>query len=252
MTGKILDHLIRGAMIFGLAFILAAIGTTDFIPVYAQVGGIRGGGGGSTTITSGTTPITGGATTQVCYNQGGTLKCGDAGLVYDEATDIMTIGVQIRTPSGTNVATTVGPNASTGMYFTGNVTNFSIAGTQGFSISNPVTTFFNFVPTTNGTLDLGTSALSFRELYIDQTITGAGTTGNVTINKSRGTARLAAAASSLTVTSSLATATTLVFLTPQGAVDTTCRSFTATRAAGSFVITANAACTSETEIAFWF
>lgn len=49
------------------------------------------GGGGTTTIVSGTTPITGGADTQLCFNDGGFAACGDAGLIYAKATDILTM-----------------------------------------------------------------------------------------------------------------------------------------------------------------
>lgn len=47
------------------------------------------GGGG---LTSGTTTITGGADTQVCFNDGGTLSCGDAGLTFTKATAAFTAG----------------------------------------------------------------------------------------------------------------------------------------------------------------
>lgn len=45
--------------------------------------------GVSTAVTSGTTPISGGATTQVCFNDAGVLACGDAGLVYNKTTDLL-------------------------------------------------------------------------------------------------------------------------------------------------------------------
>lgn len=43
-------------------------------------------------LASGTTPISGGTDTQVCYNDVGVLRCGDAGLVFDEAANKLTAG----------------------------------------------------------------------------------------------------------------------------------------------------------------
>lgn len=59
-------------------------------------GSTVGGGGGGGGITSGTTPITGGATTQVCFNDGGTLACGDAGITYNKTTDILTVAEDVK------------------------------------------------------------------------------------------------------------------------------------------------------------
>jgi len=86
-------------------------------------------------------------------------------------------------------------------------------------------------------------------LVIDKTLTAGGTTGARTINKPQGSVNFAAAATTLVVTNSQAATTSLIFLTPQTA-DATCTAFSAVRAAGSFTITANAACTAETVVAF--
>lgn len=86
-------------------------------------------------------------------------------------------------------------------------------------------------------------------LVLDKTLTAGGTTGARTINKPQGSVNFAAAATTLVVTNSQAATTSLIFLTPQTA-DATCTAFSAVRAAGSFTITANAACTAETVIAF--
>lgn len=83
-----------------------------------------------------------------------------------------------------------------------------------------------------------------------RTLTTAGTTGAVTINRPYGSVNFAAAATTLVVTNSVATATSLIFVTPQTA-DATATSFSVTRAAGSFTITANAAATAETTVAFY-
>ena len=95
---------------------------------------------------------------------------------------------------------------------------------------------------------LGLNGTTGMNLY--RTVTAAGTTGAQTINKPAGSVNFAAAATTLVVTNSFATTTSLIFLTPQTA-DATCESFAITRASGSFTITANAACTAETAVAFW-
>lgn len=82
-----------------------------------------------------------------------------------------------------------------------------------------------------------------------RTMTAGGTTGAQIINRPAGSVNFAAAASTLVVTNSLAVATSLILLTPQ-TNDATCKSFAVTRAAGSFTITANAACTAETAVGF--
>lgn len=58
--------------------------------VFADGMTFPGGGGSSSGITSGTTTVTGGADTQVCYNDAGVIACGDAGLTYNDATDTLT------------------------------------------------------------------------------------------------------------------------------------------------------------------
>lgn len=99
-----------------------------------------------------------------------------------------------------------------------------------------------------------TSGGIFRMLSIDsflyrRTVTAGGTTGAQVIDRPAGSVNFGAGASTLVVTNSTADASSLIFLTPQ-ANDATCKSFAVTRAAGSFTITANAACTAETAVAF--
>lgn len=94
-----------------------------------------------------------------------------------------------------------------------------------------------------------TTVLLSDKINLNRTVTAAGTTGAQTINKLAGSVNFAAGASTLVVTNSLATATSLIFITPQ-TNDATAKSFSVTRAAGSFTITANAACTGETAVAF--
>lgn len=51
--------------------------------VYFQAGG---------GITSGTTPITGGGDTQVCYNDGGVMSCGDSDFAWIKASNTLALG----------------------------------------------------------------------------------------------------------------------------------------------------------------
>lgn len=89
----------------------------------------------------------------------------------------------------------------------------------------------------------------FGKFAFDATDITAGTTGAQTINKPCGSVNFAAAASTLVVTNSLATATSHIFLTVE-TTDTTAKSATVVRAAGSFTIVLNAAATAETRVAF--
>lgn len=105
-------------------------------------------------------------------------------------------------------------------------------------------------PSVNGTTDLGSSTFSYKQIFLNATITAGGTTGAQTINKSAGQVNFAAAASSLVVTNSLATTSSLIFAIAQ-TNDTTCSVKGVTKASGSFTITMTAACTAETPVAFW-
>lgn len=83
-----------------------------------------------------------------------------------------------------------------------------------------------------------------------RTITPGGTTGDQTINRPAGTVNLAGAAAAITITNNTVSATSLVFTTVRTA-DATCTFVkSAVPAAGSVVITMNAACTAETSIGF--
>lgn len=102
----------------------------------------------------------------------------------------------------------------------------------------------------NGTTDLGTSAIGFKQAFIDATITAGGTTGAQTINKSAGSVNFAAAATSLVVTSNKVTASSIVMCTV-ATNDTTLKSVQCVPTAGSFTIFGNAAATAETRVNFW-
>lgn len=91
--------------------------------------------------------------------------------------------------------------------------------------------------------------LKVRQPYVDQTITGGGTTGNQTINKAAGTVNFAAAATALTVTNNLASTSSIVFAIAR-TNDATCAVKNVVPAAGSFVINMTAGCTAETSVGF--
>jgi tail-like repeat protein len=91
--------------------------------------------------------------------------------------------------------------------------------------------------------------LKVRQHYVDQTITTAGTTGNVTINKAAGTANVAASASSLVVTNSLVTTNSTIHAMAR-TNDSTCSVKSVVPAAGSFTINMTASCTAETSVGF--
>lgn len=59
-----------------------------------------GSSSGATSITSGSTPITGGADTQMCFNDSATLSCGDAGATYNKTTDSLTLVGAVNSATG--------------------------------------------------------------------------------------------------------------------------------------------------------
>lgn len=108
----------------------------------------------------------------------------------------------------------------------------------------------NVAPNANAGGTLGTSSLGWQQVYIDKTITAAGTTTSQTINKASGSVNLAAAATSVVVTNSLVTANSNIQCSV-ATNDTTTKSVQCVAASGSFTIYPNAAPTSETRINFW-
>lgn len=111
--------------------------------------------------------------------------------------------------------------------------------------------------TTGSTQNAAVSALAidstklatFGGDYKTTNFTNAGSTGSVTINSRVGSVQLAAAQTSLTVTNSTVTATSIIVCSMLSA-DTTAKSAACVPGSGSFVVTANAAATSTTVIAF--
>lgn len=89
-------------------------------------------------------------------------------------------------------------------------------------------------------------------IYLDRTLTTAGTTGNVTINKMAGTVNIAAGAGTagVTVTNNSVTANSIVYVTAR-TNDATCAVKNVVPAAGSFVLRTTANCTAETSFGFF-
>lgn len=89
-----MKRLIQG---FGLALIGLVIGAFFDLPVLAQVVVNPGGGGGTTTLTIGTTPISGGATTQVLYNLAGVVTS-SSGFTFDGNSAVIDNGAAAVSP----------------------------------------------------------------------------------------------------------------------------------------------------------
>lgn len=108
----------------------------------------------------------------------------------------------------------------------------------------------HLLPVADGTYDIGDGTNDPRKIYLDQTVTAGGTTGNQTINKAAGTVNFAGAASSLTVTNSLVTTNSTVLAVIR-TNDGTATIKNVVPGSGSFVITFTAAATAETSVGFW-
>ena len=215
-------------------------------PAVVTVCGGSGGGG----ITAAATAITGGTDTRVIFNDGGVWG-EDAGFTYAKATDTATLGALVLSDGSAVAPTLRGSVATTGINFSGSQINFGFGGGTKLSITSSISAVgADISPSATGNSQtLGLTGTRWAQLWLDATLTAAGTTGARTIDKNMGQVNFAAAATTLVVTNSRVTTTSFVFLTPQTA-DTTCKSFAVTRASGSFTITANAACTAETAVAF--
>ena len=95
----------------------------------------------------------------------------------------------------------------------------------------------------NGAIVVGTTALPFRWVQSQRSLAdSSGTPGAATINRAAGKSAIALGASSVVITNSLVTATSLIFVTPQGATaaDATLTSWRVNPGAGSFTVTGNA------------
>lgn len=120
------------------------------------------------------------------------------------------------------------------------------ASNQGFAIGTR--TAMPFILATNDVTRMSISGSG--SLALERTNTAAATTGNQTINKMAGSVNFAAAATALTVTNSLVSATSNIFVMIQ-TNDTTAEIKNVVPGAGSFVINMGTAPTAETRVAFW-
>ena len=134
--------------------------------------------------------------------------------------------------------------------------NFQIFGTSAVAVVNNIGTSSVQIrggtlgPITNAVTNIGSTSLSFKQLFLDSTITAGATTGAQTINKSAGSVNFAALATSLVVTSDKVTADSIVLATV-ATNDSTLKSVQCVPTAGSFTMFANAAATAETRVNFW-
>jgi len=90
-------------------------------------------------------------------------------------------------------------------------------------------------------------AIYANSIGLSKTVTAVATTGNQTINKACGTVNIAAAGTTITVTNSIVTTQSIIFVSVS-TNDTTALIKNVVASAGSFVITMNAAVTAETRI----
>lgn len=211
-----------------------------------------GGVGGSIADVSGN----GGATTAAAVSGAGGAYSGVAGNGGANANAAGTAG-----GGGNWTADAGAAGANTGGAAAGvaGTMSFGITNAKAINIGNATTavTFTgttirsstDFAPVANAGGDLGATSFRWKQLWIDQTITSIGTTGNQTINKAAGTVNIAAAATTATVTNSLVTANSLVFIVAR-TNDTTCTVKNAVPGSGSFVVNMSAACTAATSVGF--
>lgn len=153
------------------------------------------------------------------------------------------------------------PDASAS-YLTSSSGGFQLQGGGNFMlIGNKLIKFYNGAfnaaigSDTSGLIEINSGTLGawrdlkVRQHYVDQTITAGGTTGDRTINKAAGTVNFAAAATSITVTNSLASTSSTIYAMAR-TNDSTCSVKNVVPASGSFTINMTAACTAETSVGF--
>ena len=150
------------------------------------------------------------------------------------ATNIFTTSQTVNPTSGT--LTWTGVNIAPTINQTGGANGI----TRGLYINPTLTAAADFraIETTGG------------KVVFAATNTTAGTTGNVTINRTSGTCNFAAAASSLVVTNNLVTTASIVFAVVR-TNDTTATIKNVVPAAGSFTIRLEVAATAETSVGFF-
>lgn len=120
------------------------------------------------------------------------------------------------------------------------------ASNAGMAIGTLTSDFFILGTNNTARMTLGATG----SLALERTNTAGGTTGDRTINLMAGSVNFAGAATSLTVTNSLVSATSNIFVMIQ-TNDTTAVIKNVVPGAGSFVINMGTAPTAETRVAFW-
>lgn len=142
--------------------------------------------------------------------------------------------------------------AQVGFRVTHTVNQTSTAGYDAVLIDPTLTavgsTGGNFIRAKSGATDIWRVSTAGK-VHLSGTITGGGTTGAQTINKTSGTVNFAASATSLVVTNSLVSASTIVKYSTL-TNDANCYVKNAVAASGSFTITMVAACAAETKVYF--
>lgn len=234
-----------------------------------------GGGGGSSTITAGTTATSGCTDGAFLYSLTSLIRCGTAlttngttittPLVFDigGAAAAGTVGISVKHADPAVFQTTgalpygvvriIGPSSNYGVLSvesTSNFGTFSIGLDTG--LGAPLVRAMKWDG--NGSVFFGDSAAggltAASRFSMVGTITAGGTTGNQTINLISGTVNFAAAATAITVTNNTVTTSSIVYAMAR-TNDTTCSVKNVVPAAGSFVINMTAACNAETSVG-WF
>lgn len=225
-TAAVTGGTIDGAVIGG-STPAAITGTT----INATTGFVTGAAGAGT-VTIG---ASNGANAGWIFGNAASVASGAAGFGYVWATSI--------TPT----------NANYSLASSGSATNVNAGTTVALVIANASKAILNastFSPFTNALIGLGSANVGWKQVFMD--FTNTGTVGSVTINKPSGRVNLAAAGTTLTLTNSLITAASKVFLqmasAPGNAVAV---SWVVVPAAGSAVITCTPAVTNQTAIDFF-
>lgn len=164
--------------------------------------------------------------------------------------------VRVTVAGGITFAPCSGQATTFGGNITGPTTFRLLSGANDYvQVSNSVGVNL-YSATTNHSFQIATVEMfnigPLGQFAFNRTVTAAGTTGNQTINKSMGTVNVAAGAGAagLTVTSSIATTSSIIFAVAQ-TNDATCAVKNAVPGSGSFVIRMTANCTAETSVGFW-
>lgn len=165
---------------------------------------------------------------------------------YTDASNFQVLSIKANDGFGAAEIRTLG--SGTGSPYTLNIINSTAAAIQIGNSTNPwnFDSAGGFSPAGSAGL-LGIASSPVTKLYMNYTNTG--TIGAVTINKAAGRVNVAATATTVVVTNSVATAAAHIFAIA-AANDTTCAVKDVEAASGSFTIRMTAACTADTAVNF--